>query len=192
MWTKESVIVLGVTEAIHLNVNRVVSVPVICIMVVEARIGSWVRPYIYLRVPTSCASVVGAFLLNLRAAQVVEVFLVAWILLGHLHLRWQLDRWLICIVVFMLRLTSLWLQRLQRMNWMARQFRISISSRPNLITVELLRWQIPFTLDSIKIAGTLPHLIIIEKLSLSVVSEILQKVLPSVLVQNKLLLATHQ
>lgn len=77
MWTKESVIVLGVTEAIHLNVNRVVSVPVICIMVVEARIGSWVRPYIYLRVPTSCASVVGAFLLNLRAAQVVEVFLVA-------------------------------------------------------------------------------------------------------------------
>jgi len=75
---------------------------------------------------------------------------------------------------------------------MARQFRISISSRPNLITVELLRWQIPFTLDSIKIAGTLPHLIIIEKLSLSVVSEILQKVLPSVLVQNKLLLATHQ
>jgi hypothetical protein len=77
MWTKESVIVLGVTEAIHLDVNRVVGVPVICIMVVQARIGSWVRSYIYLRVPTSCASVVGAFLLNLRAAQVVEVFLVA-------------------------------------------------------------------------------------------------------------------
>ena len=34
MWTKESVIVLGVTEAIHLDVNRVVGVPVICIMVV--------------------------------------------------------------------------------------------------------------------------------------------------------------
>jgi hypothetical protein len=72
-----------------------------------------------------------------------------------------------------------------------RQVVVSVSARADLVAVELLRRKITFTLDSIEITSTLPHLITRPVLSRSVISQVLQKQLPSILVQNLLLFATH-
>ena len=60
---------------------------------------------------------------------------------------------------FVLCLAALGLQRFERVDGVPRQVVISVSSRTNLIAIKLLRRKIAFTLDSIKITGTLPHLI---------------------------------
>lgn len=78
-------------------------------------------------------------------------------------------------MVFVLRLAALGLQGFERVDRVPRKVVVSVSARSDLVAVKLLRWKIALTFDSIKITGTLPHLITGPVLSRPVISQVLQK-----------------
>lgn len=100
----------------------------------------------------------------------------------------DLDRRLLWFLVLALGFATLGLEGLERMDGVPGEVVVSIAAGADLVTVELLGWQIAFALDCVEVATPMPYLIGgILALIILIVPQILQKQLPPILVQYLLL-----